>query len=211
MDKVINFLTTNYWILITGAVVLFMAVVGYFAEKTDFGRKQPKPVEPKPAKEKELKIKKEEVIEVPAFEMPVAREEEPMVEESDEVVPLYDETGMEQVEEHHEEEPMLEEEIKEPTPAYEEVEEEPMFEEALAEEPFVEQPVEEPKLEEALAEEPVMEEVEEEPKLEEVVSAEPISFEEKEEVNDINQPLPDLNSLQDADLNDEDENDVWKF
>lgn len=76
MNSAINFLTNNYWILIVGAVVIFMAIVGYFAEKTDFGRKKEKPVEPKPEKEQPVVIKEEKVVEAPAFEMPMVAEEQ---------------------------------------------------------------------------------------------------------------------------------------
>lgn len=197
MNSAINFLTNNYWILIVGAVVIFMAIVGYFAEKTDFGRKKEKPVEPKLEKEKPVVIKEEKVVEAPAFEMPMVAEE-PV---------LYDETGVEQVET-----PILDEEVH-----IDEVEEQPVVEEytPLYEEPIVEEApiMEEPAMEQPVVEEPVMEQpIMEEPKLEEVVAAEPISFDFKNEVEDIAKPLPDLDSLKDVNsFDDEDDNDVWKF
>lgn len=70
MDLVIDFVTENYvWLIIVGIIIL-MAVVGYVADKTDFGRnkieKQPKE---KAKKEKVVKekTKKEKVVE----ELPV--------------------------------------------------------------------------------------------------------------------------------------------
>lgn len=52
MDSVITNITTNYiWYLI-GFVVITMVIIGYFADKTDFGhKKQPKEQEPTPEDE----------------------------------------------------------------------------------------------------------------------------------------------------------------
>lgn len=56
-----DFITENYIWFIVGAVILLMAVIGYYADKTDFGRiKKEKKV--KPVKEE---IKVEEVVEEP--------------------------------------------------------------------------------------------------------------------------------------------------
>jgi len=54
MDLIIEFVTENYvWIIVAG-IVLLMAVVGYIADKTDFGRNKI---------EKEPKTKKEDTLE----------------------------------------------------------------------------------------------------------------------------------------------------
>lgn len=62
-----QFIQDNYVWFIIGAIVILMAVIGYFADKTDFGRKQePKVKEPKPKKEKKAKEQKEDKIEIDA-------------------------------------------------------------------------------------------------------------------------------------------------
>ena len=56
-DTIINFVVTNYkWIMIIGAVI-FMILVGYIAETTDFGRNIE--VEPKKKKENKKEINEE--------------------------------------------------------------------------------------------------------------------------------------------------------
>ncbi|MEG2321938.1 MAG: hypothetical protein RSB71_00410 [Bacilli bacterium] len=53
-----DFISDNYIWFIIGGVVIIMAIIGYFAEKTDFGRKGEKPV-------KEPKVKKEKIVKEP--------------------------------------------------------------------------------------------------------------------------------------------------
>lgn len=61
MDEIMNFLEANYiWLIIIG-VILIMALIGYIAEKNDYGKVERKPKEPKVKKEKKKKEKKEEV------------------------------------------------------------------------------------------------------------------------------------------------------
>lgn len=59
-----DFITENYIWFIVGAIIILMAVIGYYADKTDFGRKEKEEKKPKskPVKE-EIKeeIKVEEV------------------------------------------------------------------------------------------------------------------------------------------------------
>ena len=52
MEQLLNFIVENYiWILIIGIVIL-MTIIGYIADKTEFGKN-------KPVKEKKEKVKKE--------------------------------------------------------------------------------------------------------------------------------------------------------
>lgn len=39
MDSVVDFITENYVWIIVGAIILIMFIIGYIADKTDFGRK----------------------------------------------------------------------------------------------------------------------------------------------------------------------------
>ena len=58
-----DFFVNNYVWFIIGGVVILMAIIGYIADKTDFGRKgkeeKPKVEKPKKEKEKKEKIKVE--------------------------------------------------------------------------------------------------------------------------------------------------------
>ena len=63
-----NFIAENYvWFIVIGVVIL-MAVIGYIADKTDFGRQKNngKSIEKKPKKVKEVKEKKPIKVEVDA-------------------------------------------------------------------------------------------------------------------------------------------------
>lgn len=74
---------------ITGGVILFMAFIGYIAEKTDFGRKEfAKKVVEEPKKQKELvEVKKEEVKEnIVSAEQTSALEVEPGVVSNEEII-----------------------------------------------------------------------------------------------------------------------------
>lgn len=59
-----DFIIDNYIWFIVGALVIIMAVIGYFADKTNFGRKEiqkrVKKVEEKPKKEKKAKKNKKD-------------------------------------------------------------------------------------------------------------------------------------------------------
>jgi hypothetical protein len=152
-----EFVIENYIWFAIGGVVLLMALIGFIAEKTNFGQK--------PKKEK-----KEEVKEEPAV-APVVEEivpTEPVMEKEEVVVPSMDELM-------NNEEPMpVTEEVVESAPVIEEQPEEiaePVLEEvtAIVEEPIIE--VSEKDFEPAI--EPVV--IEDEPDLpaiEEVVEEE---------------------------------------
>ena len=58
MDLIIEFVTENFIWIIVGGIVILMAIVGYVADKTDFGRNKIEK-QPKPEKEKKVKEKKE--------------------------------------------------------------------------------------------------------------------------------------------------------
>ena len=61
MDEIMNFLEANYiWLIVIG-VVLVMALIGYIAEKNNYGKIEKKPKESKEKKDKKSKEKKEEV------------------------------------------------------------------------------------------------------------------------------------------------------
>lgn len=70
MQEIMPFIVDNYIWFAVGGLVIIMAIIGYFADKTDFGRKneEKKAKEPKPKKEKKAKKedKKPEKIEVDA-------------------------------------------------------------------------------------------------------------------------------------------------
>lgn len=55
-----EFITDNYIWFIVGGVVILMAIIGYFADKTDFGRTKDKEDKPKPAKKEKVKKEKKE-------------------------------------------------------------------------------------------------------------------------------------------------------
>lgn len=55
-----EFITDNYIWFIVGGVVIVMAIIGYFADKTDFGRKKDKEEKPKPVKKEKPKKEKKE-------------------------------------------------------------------------------------------------------------------------------------------------------
>lgn len=84
----LDFISENYVWFIVGGVILFMALIGYIAERTDFGRKQfEKRVKPekvkkeKPVKEsKDNKANSEELIIEPDIVEPVIIEENNNVE-----------------------------------------------------------------------------------------------------------------------------------
>ena len=82
MDK--NFILDNYvWFIVVG-VILFMALIGYIAEKTNFGRNQfEKKVkrEPKVKKKKDKKNKEKDKKELPVEELII--EEPILVEDND--------------------------------------------------------------------------------------------------------------------------------
>ncbi len=63
MDTMIDFVTANAMWFIIGGVVIVMAIIGYFVDKSDFGRnKEEKEVKPKQEKvKKEKPVKKEKI------------------------------------------------------------------------------------------------------------------------------------------------------
>ncbi len=122
-----NFVYDNYiWFIVIG-VILFMALIGYIAEKTNFGRNQfEKKVkkEPRPKKEKKPK----EPLQVEEVVPPVSSEEETPLESG---VVIEDDDWMNPLEETTETiEDDLNEELKEdftvPLELEQEVEEEPI-------------------------------------------------------------------------------------
>ncbi|MDD2181414.1 MAG: hypothetical protein PHW32_03485, partial [Bacilli bacterium] len=88
-----DFINDNYvWFIVIG-VILFMALIGYIAEKTDFGRSQfEKRVkrEPKPKKEKVKKASTTVIEELPVAEANVenAIDEAVVIEDDDWLKPL---------------------------------------------------------------------------------------------------------------------------
>ena len=100
MDLVVDFITENYiWIIVAGVVIL-MAVVGYIADKTDFGRnrveKQPKE---KKEKVKEIKTKEKKKKEKVVEQLPEKQENlQSVYEEEIEQTPMkqefVDESGL---------------------------------------------------------------------------------------------------------------------
>src|SRR5690554_3809792 len=89
MDK--NFILDNYvWFIVVG-VILFMVLIGYIAEKTNFGRNQfEKKVkrEPKVKKKKDKKNKEKDKKELPVEELII---EEPILVENDDWANLIEE------------------------------------------------------------------------------------------------------------------------
>ena len=139
-----EFITTNYiWILII-AIVLVMTVIGYIADKTDFGKKTEKVVKEKPVKEKKVKEEKIEEVVSEDLEETLPKEEINVVndfpyedteteEETNEVEQVEDEMDLNPKEDDFSFDEELEpvspvnlEEIEEPT---EELVEEPVVEE----------------------------------------------------------------------------------
>ena len=87
MDLIIEFVTENYvWVIVAGIVIL-MAVVGYIADKTDFGRNK---FESEPEEEKE-KVKPEKIVKEKVKKEKVKKEKnkkEKVVEELPIVEPI---------------------------------------------------------------------------------------------------------------------------
>ena len=90
MEQLLNFIVENYiWILIIGIVIL-MTIIGYIADKTDFGKE----------KMKKEKTKKEKIEEPTSIENSVDEmewQEEP-IEESP-VIPAFETDEMSDLEE----------------------------------------------------------------------------------------------------------------
>ncbi len=66
MDAFIEFVTANSMWFIIGGIVIVMAIIGYFVDKTDFGRKkeEKEPKEPKEQKPKKEKKEKKQKVEI---------------------------------------------------------------------------------------------------------------------------------------------------
>lgn len=62
MDLIIDFIVDNYIWFAIGVVVILMIIIGFIAEKTDFGRK------PFGSSKKEKEVSNEEPVEVPVVE-----------------------------------------------------------------------------------------------------------------------------------------------
>lgn len=195
IELIMEFINENIvWVSI-GAVVLIMALIGFIAEKTDFGRK-PK-VEKAPRKPKHVK------------------EEDAMFEELDDEP--HDQPVAEQPVESIEEVQMVEE-----TPVVEEINEE-VFEPATLEAEStvdLEQPIEEitelspVDLEQVVVEEPASLEVVEEtidgPVPEVLETSVAPTVETISEENSLNAPLPELDNIANEEENADEAND-WKF
>ena len=202
-----EFFVENWLWFLVGAIVIIMTLIGYIAEKTDFGR-QDIPKHEKSKKEKKKSKATEELTEVlenetkPEVQMSLATDvildEENLAssETSDEVDMLFDVNESVDVQ---------------PTEDLDNAFTEPLFEDANAQSVDM-QPIEEFDMnmvnneENAYVpyEEPTME-------IEDVVEDEPT---EKLNLNDINMldvELPDLNSIVTETSQDDDSDDVWKF
>lgn len=185
----LDFVIDNYIWFLVGGIVLIMTIIGYVAEKTEFGKKSKK------NSKKETKTVAQEEPEV--FEQEEVNEEVelPLVEEVEETVEPEEELQNETIEESNEEpmEDLDEIEIKEPaitedleTPLSEEVEEDSIPEELYA----------------GLDGTPNLYKNDDE-----------TDFEEKEDKFDID--LPNIEGLKedtiDSDKNILEDDDIWKF
>lgn len=183
-----NFITDNYVWFIVGGIVLVMALIGYIAEKTDFGRKgKTKKVEPIIEKPVVLSTPIVEATEEVPFEQPIMMGQ-PFVPTT----------------------PTLTEESVMPVVEAEMVVEEAVKPELETEESLISEASEEPvAADESLV---VTEPKEEITEVSEVVSEEPTNLDLHNDMKDIDIPLPAIDELK---VNDEEaaaeDNDVWKF
>ena len=219
-----GFFVDNWLWFLVGAIVVLMTLIGYIAEKTDFGRKdipkREKVKKEKPKKEKKQPKAKEELEEVlesepmPEVQMSLATDsifEEPIENANEEVEDLNAPFGDISFEEPSVEEPFEPVENLNNT-----------FEEFAYEEPSVEESVEtfEPMEELTDADEEIetLEDLSvpfEETnyampinEVEEVVANEPVEELNLEDLNTPKIELPDLDSIV---TEEDDTDDVWKF
>ena len=202
-----EFFVENWLWFLAGAIVIIMTLIGYIAEKTDFGR-QDIPKREKPKKEKKKTKATEELTEVletevkPEVQMSLAtdvvlEDENPISSEtSEEVDMLFDINESVDVQ---------------PSENVDDAFTEPLYEETN-EQSEVLQPIEEfnmnvvdnPENAYGSYEEPVTE-------IEEVVEDEPSENLNLNDINMLDVELPDLNSIVTETSQDDDSDDVWKF
>lgn len=211
-----EFIIDNQMWFIIGGVVLLMAFIGFIAEKTDFGRKEFEK-KLKPVKEKKIKpekVKEEKVIEEI---MPIQTEELIPVQNDEVFEELFEEPTLEVIEEKEELSDSLDNNWGEvfPTETEEDLSVPLVVEEDLSESEVIEEdlmvPLEESdkvdNQEPVFEEEPTFEVIEEkeEPVFEEeILDIEPINI--PEENKELEIELPEIESL-----NEDQEDDVWKF
>lgn len=212
-----TFLLENYVWIIVGVIIVVMTIIGYIADKTDFGNKKEKPVK----KQKESNIEKieepvlEETADASAFEEEKI-DEDPEIDYTQEISPVAplddfempEESGIEQ--ENISEEPSsLEEPVVLDDNMNEELQQEDnniSFDEAVSEEmpDSIEEEVSEPV-------DNVFEEIKEDENSE-LNSDEQsdINTEESESLNEQFE-LPNIDKLNEEIADVEQEEDVWKF